>query len=247
MNRFVGAIVSITLAMASAVHAETILREDFNGTIGSAVAGANGWAGNTNILVSNSTIDQGTSANWADATSGNSPSAWPAVAKGFSHTPVAGDTYTLTGTIVCDLTEGAYTDLRISDGKGSTFNIGTNIYGYGGSSAVLKFGLANVLDHYIVNLTTPDVLDVKFVMQDQKVEYFYKSHSNSVWTDVGGKGLDDTFTLSKFNTIEVWGHGGCPGGIDSVLLTSSVPEPGTCALLASGVVGLLAYAWRKRR
>ena len=37
--------------------------------------------------------------------------------------------------------------------------------------------------------------------------------------------------------------------IDNVLMTpvSSVPEPGTLALLASGIMGLSVYAWRKRR
>ena len=31
------------------------------------------------------------------------------------------------------------------------------------------------------------------------------------------------------------------------LTLSSVPEPSTIVLLASGLIGLLAYAWRKRR
>jgi hypothetical protein len=41
--------------------------------------------------------------------------------------------------------------------------------------------------------------------------------------------------------------------IDNVTLTAtgpdfaSVPEPSTIVLLASGLIGLLAYAWRKRR
>ncbi len=37
-------------------------------------------------------------------------------------------------------------------------------------------------------------------------------------------------------------------GFDNVVLTAaSIPEPGTLALLAAGVAGLLCYAWRKRR
>ena len=37
--------------------------------------------------------------------------------------------------------------------------------------------------------------------------------------------------------------------IDNVRLdqTSPIPEPGTLALLATGLIGLLAYAWRKRK
>ena len=36
---------------------------------------------------------------------------------------------------------------------------------------------------------------------------------------------------------------------DNVRLTytAQVPEPGTCSLLTACVIGLLAYAWRKRR
>jgi hypothetical protein len=34
---------------------------------------------------------------------------------------------------------------------------------------------------------------------------------------------------------------------DFVVSTGAVPEPGTLALLAAGLAGLLCYAWRKRR
>ncbi len=36
-------------------------------------------------------------------------------------------------------------------------------------------------------------------------------------------------------------------GSGSLLVTAPIPEPGTLSLLAAGLIGLLCYAWRKRR
>jgi hypothetical protein len=50
--------------------------------------------------------------------------------------------------------------------------------------------------------------------------------------------------------ISMWGGGNGPGAdfaVDNVRLTvTSVPEPSVVALALSGMIGLLAYAWRKR-
>ena len=49
----------------------------------------------------------------------------------------------------------------------------------------------------------------------------------------------------KFYTNDAWGSDDPPAGwIDNYVL---VPEPGTLALLATGLIGLLCYAWRKRK
>ncbi len=49
----------------------------------------------------------------------------------------------------------------------------------------------------------------------------------------------------KFRTGDQWVSDDPPAGwIDNYVL---VPEPGTLALLATGLIGLLCYAWRKRK
>lgn len=36
-------------------------------------------------------------------------------------------------------------------------------------------------------------------------------------------------------------------GVDGVSVTTTVPEPSTCGLLGTALIGLLAYAWRKQK
>jgi hypothetical protein len=58
--------------------------------------------------------------------------------------------------------------------------------------------------------------------------------------------------VNFLNSLNYWaGHSAnsgspCTFGIDRVSL-SAVPEPSTLMLLASGLFGLAAYAWRKRK
>jgi hypothetical protein len=49
-------------------------------------------------------------------------------------------------------------------------------------------------------------------------------------------------------TLQVMVGGEACVGLDNVRLSdSTVPEPGTIVLLGTGLLGLLAYAWRKRK
>jgi len=49
------------------------------------------------------------------------------------------------------------------------------------------------------------------------------------------------------NYISFYNSGGTTCTVDNFLVSVDVPEPSTLALLAAGLVGLLCYAWRKRR
>ncbi len=53
--------------------------------------------------------------------------------------------------------------------------------------------------------------------------------------------------LDVYDNANSYGNANWTGAVVSVTFTSSVPEPGTLALLAAGLAGLLCYAWRKRR
>ena len=55
-------------------------------------------------------------------------------------------------------------------------------------------------------------------------------------------------TVAQTLTLTIDGGAGGNGGFRMVALTGSpVPEPGTLVLAATGLIGLLAYAWRKRK
>jgi hypothetical protein len=61
------------------------------------------------------------------------------------------------------------------------------------------------------------------------------------WSPVGTIGLDDRFRATNFGMMfycTLWGDD---------MSVSSVPEPSSLVMMAGGLVGLLAYAWRKQK
>ena len=70
---------------------------------------------------------------------------------------------------------------------------------------------------------------------------------------------DRSFTVSHTNadlqgdvgnsfSLWLWAGTGNPVYVDNIRVeASAIPEPSTLFMAATGVIGLLAYAWRKRR
>jgi hypothetical protein len=70
----------------------------------------------------------------------------------------------------------------------------------------------------------------------------------STWTEYSVSFTATAADVGQSFQPEFRGSAGATYGIDNVRFGAApVPEPSSCVLLAAGLFGLLAYAWRKRR
>ena len=70
--------------------------------------------------------------------------------------------------------------------------------------------------------------------------------SDAAWTEYAFSFTPDTTTTATLTFMAAIKGGDNDSFLDSVSVTV-IPEPGTLALLATGLIGLLCYAWRKRK
>jgi hypothetical protein len=241
MKTLVSVMVVVALAMASPLYAATILQEDFNGAAGDAVTGTNGWTGPSTIVYSDNLIDSGTCASGAAA---GDPE-WPEIIKSFSP---SGTQYTFSGVLRAGATGGPDAALRISSSSDSSKVLGAEV-GYG----ELIFGVPNVVGGKYFSITPQptNFVGVKMILEDTSMDCYYRTTDTAgswgEWTHAGLKtGL--AWSMSEYDQVTVDLHAmGVGGDVDSIMLTNNVPEPSAIVLAVTGLIGLLAYAWRKRR
>jgi hypothetical protein len=120
---------------------------------------------------------------------------------------------------------------------------GFDIYGYDGSTGVQVQPL-NYFDTYSVTAS------VNFATQKYDVTFTDVTEGHTYSHTFSGLSFENSITREQAeanSSVSLAVGGNWYGIIDNVALTSTLPEPSTLILLLTSGLGLLAYAWRKRR
>jgi len=181
------------------------------GTPGQPVILTDGWTGDTTILTSSATIDQGFSANWM----GGASPVWPSIYKKFYNDPAPGDVYTLTATLSAPNITGAFAMLSLQNSADPSKSV----------QAVLGY---NKLYFYMLGTasggferTNPQSLapvDIKMVVSGSSANFYYRENGTSTWTSGGTVSYGNP--MSTYDEISVSGHGNYGGSIDSIQLST---------------------------
>ena len=92
------------------------------------------------------------------------------------------------------------------------------------------------------------VLAGQWIHAEMVVDFVTDTYSMTIGTQTatGLPLLGDFSTASRVRFVAGGGWEDPRYGIDNVVVTA-IPEPGALAILASGLLGLICYAWRRRR
>ena len=222
-----------SLALAGTAHADTII--DFESSEGYSLGGLNGqngWSGSGATVTS------------ADASHGSrSVSGTGYISRSLN------DVYPVTDTEYFSIDVKGTTIYTILNDSSNSHNRMVEF----GFDATMPGFYAYSGNGLITEQSAPNT--VRWVTLWAKV---YDSGGGDVKADLGWCELNQTpfvdglrisaYDATQYNNLGL-GHltmAGSGGSFDN-LVVSNVPEPGALVLLATGLIGLLAYAWRKRK
>jgi hypothetical protein len=250
MKTALSALVVLALTMVSPLLADTVLiSEDFEAGAGydlyAPIAGTNGWTGDSSgagylcyypsVPSASGAVDSGYSA----GPTGETGNSWASLQKGFT-APAGVKSYTLTATLYAPSTSAdpreSYAQIDLISPNGRTYianGFGNLLMGRDGGGEATDVQIA-------------EPVDVKIVADNNGTTFYQRVHGTTDWTmetqQAWGAG-----ELANFNAVGIDSYNHYYGNIDSLVLTATIPEPSVITLLLSGVVGLLAYAWRKQK
>ena len=205
----------IVFAMFSPLRAELVLSEDFEGAgPGTAVNGYNGWSGDDGILISDNTIDQGQSAEAGVKVGDN----WAVeVYKSFSYDLGSDQRYVLSATLYAPAPSNEYAQLSVIKEPGSDEDAVLLMLGYG--DLICSYENAGMANYQELRVSYPgEIWDVKAEIAEGQTDFYYRAHGEPDWVSIGSI---DAGVPSLYQYVNVKGHNGYFGGIDTVVLEAA--------------------------
>ena len=217
----------IVLGLISPLFAETeLLSEDFEGAAVGTLLNTLGWTGPDTMVISDVLVDQGQSAGYT--------AAWPVLSQTFDYSPSAQEQYVLTATLWAELSANSYAHVQLNDSSGYPNKRLHMALGY----SELIFGYIDETATYSVDVRVPQLstpMDAKVVVSGSSFDAYWKANGDSEWIYAGHVEGENCVPMSDFDTVQLIGNGGYPGGIDTVRLVVDVPEPTTIMLCLIGL------------
>ncbi|MCG2685417.1 MAG: PEP-CTERM sorting domain-containing protein [Planctomycetales bacterium] len=246
-------VVAMVLALASAATANVIpFSENFEaGYNAASLDGQNGWA---TVAWAGTSMDVGSTAgkgpSWGATTLGNA--GWIANSKSHGSTFGAGDHLILSADYyaavgargLVDVEKpggsfGQYIMMEVLNDCGGDTGIRMEVQGSGGYAATADWTAAVTAQWYHLQLDWTVGDDAVYTVWDASNAQVFQGTVNTSTLITSA----DAAAMSVV-AIGAAGAAGSAAAIDNISL---VPEPSSVVLLAIGLLGLLCYAWRKRK